>query len=462
MIFECNLPRKIPDYYHPFIRSRLKETVERVYMRTDKLNEAFEISKLSFGTFHHLARDLFQWYSDPEKGNDIEAFDALTPRILTRKIKERKTKKEYPSFVEWPNVTVLYDTAFVTTQDWELLRHFGVGGSDSSVLMGVSHYNSLEGLYLDKIGVPEIFKDPGKQTVFDRGHYMENTVLNNFCTMTGAERIPETRMFQNKRYPWITANLDGIFRMPDGSFAIGEAKTATDVYNVMVEWKNGNIPAKYITQITQYMGTMDDPRLNNCWIICLPVQDTVIGGEYVGSEITGKPRMVKMERDREFEEELFEMETDFWKNYIEQNVKPAPSLNAKLDKEIAKRFIPSPVTNPEAPNKALCYEEFENVLKKLQSAEEETTAAKKKLEQVENTRNSLRLQITTAMEDAQLADFKDDEGNIRFQVKNTLVVKDRVKTKDLKLYFPDVFEKCGYQSSETRFSMREILQRQAS
>lgn len=457
MRFECNLPKEIPEYYHYEIRDRLKETVDRVYMRTEKLNEAMDITKLSFGTFHRLAKEVFDWYSDPEKGNNVELFDQMSPKKLAREVKSRYTKKEFPDFIEFPNTIVLYDTAFVSTKDWELLRHFGIGGSDSSVLMGLSHYNTLEGLYYDKVGFPVVLDDKSKNQVFKRGHFMEDTVIDSFCKMTGATRIPESRMFRSVKYPNTIANPDAILLMPSGELVIGEAKTAVDVYNKMVEWRNGAVPANYVTQTTQYLGVMNDPRLTKCWIICLPVQDQSLGGEYIGSEITSDIRRQEIPRDEAFEEEIMQAEEKFWKTYVEQNVKPEPSMNSELDKTVRLRFVPSPISNPEAPKRVLSFEQYNSLIEKFKKADEALEAANKLQKEAKNTRDSLKNQILEAMEDSQEADVRDASGQVHYVIKNKVSNTDYVKTKDLKLAFPEIFERFGYTTSKMLFSVKPVI-----
>ena len=46
MYFECNIDKKIPQYYHPEIYSKLVSTVALIHERTDKLNAALDACSL--------------------------------------------------------------------------------------------------------------------------------------------------------------------------------------------------------------------------------------------------------------------------------------------------------------------------------------------------------------------------------------------------------------------------------
>ena len=198
MYFECNIDPKIPQFYHPEIYSRLVNTVALIHERTDKLNAALDSCSLKGcmtrgATFAGIAKTVFDY--------STEKFDAMTAKELASVADMLYDGNDAEDRIEWPNAVVLFDTRFVTTRDWEALRHIGIGGSDSSVLMGCSPYQSEEGLWYEKLGYPEYVSEEEKQAVFDRGHFLEDTVIDTFCRLVGARRIPESRMFRHRDYP---------------------------------------------------------------------------------------------------------------------------------------------------------------------------------------------------------------------------------------------------------------------
>lgn len=452
--FEVNLPREIPLYYKPELRQKMKECVERVYARSDKLNAAceklFTTKGLRRATFHALAKKVFDMVS-------AERFDTMTPSELASAAYLLYDGTEYLDRIEWPNATVLYDTAFVSTKDWEALRHFGIGGSDSSVVMGISHYQTKRGIVYEKLGYPELVSDPGKQAIFDRGHYVEQAVIDTFCAKTGAVQIHESRMFASKRHPYSTANLDGVLRMPSGKLAIFEAKSAIDVWAKIVQWKGTNIPANYVTQIHQYMAVMDDDRIDGVYIGMLPVTDHTICDVYIGSEYDPTKYFHHFEeRDRDFEEEILMAEEQLWTDYVMTGILPEESKDAGLDAEVRKRFEPTPLSDPNIPEQKIHLAEVEETFEEMAKAEAQMAELKKQAERWENYRNLLRNAIIGKMNGAQKAVVTDETGEPKFEVKNTLITKKGVDMELLETFHPDVFEEVKKSTTFTKFSYKEV------
>ena len=448
--FECNLPRQIPFYYAPEIHDKLQSCVDLVYERTEKLNRALDIASaanIKPATFHKLAKQIFDLSS--------KRFDELNAEELAKTAIILYDGTEAPDRLEWPNTIALYDTAFVSTKDWEALRHFGIGGSDSSVVMGVSPYQTEEGLWYDKLGYPEKVTDPGKQAIFDRGHFLEPKVIEAFCKMTGAVVIPETRMFASKKHPHSTANLDGVLRMPSGKIVIFEAKSAIDCYAKVEEWFGDNVPANYITQIHQYLGVLDDDRVEGVYIGMLPCTDYTLADIYIGSEYdTGKYFHHFEPRDEIYEEEILCTEEAFWTDYVETGVKPAPSKDSELDRTVAIRYTPTPISEPNTPPIQLDYELNEDLYNRLCSADEQVKLKQKELDSLTNFRDSLRNEFIEQMGGSQEAQLVDSTGTPRFIVKNTLIRKTTADMSLLETYFPDAYEKCKKVSSYTKFTTK--------
>ena len=456
--FECNLPRHIPSYYAPEIYSKLQQCVDAVYKRTALLNAACDRLVAETGmrpsTVHKLAKMVFD--------NSADRFDTMKAKDLCSVISLLYDGREAPEREEWPNTTVLYDTAFVSIKDWEALRHFGIGGSDSSVIMGISPYQTEEGLWYDKSGFPELVKDDGRQAVFDRGHFMEPKVIEAFCKMTGAIAIPESRMFQSKRYPHSTANLDGVLRMPSGKLVIFEAKSATDCYNKIGEWLGDNIPPNYVSQIHQYLGVMNDPRLEGVYIGMMPCTDIVLADTYVGSNFDPNRYFHHFEpRDDMYEDEILAAEDTWWKDYMETGIKPPPSKDSKLDHLVAVRYTPTPLSDPTIKPVDLSYEKYQDLFNRLQSADEHVQTAKKELDSVTNYRDTLREEFIAVMSGSQEARLLDRNNNPLVIVKNTLICKDGVDKDSLKQYFPEAYKKCYKPSIYTKFSTKIVKDRKA-
>lgn len=447
--FECNLPQTVPAYFHPDIYDRLQSTVDRVYARTGLLNSALQKSGLEPNVFHRLASEVFR--ISPVK------FDMLSSDGLSQAVSLLWDGTAAPKREEWPNAIVLYDTAFVTTGEWELLRKFSAGGSDASVLMGLSPYTTDEALWYDKSGYPERITDSVKQAIFDRGHFLEPKVIEVFCRMTGAELVPETRMFRSKTHEHSTANLDAVLRMPSGKLAIFEAKSAIDCWEKISGWLGSNVPAYYSTQTYQYMGVMDDERIEGVYIGMLPCKDTVLAGTYVGSDYDASRYFHQfIARDPAFEAQILAAEDDFWDMYVIPQKKPAPAKDAKLDADARLKYRETPLTTQNVPEVELPFVQWQDQYNHICSANEDISQLKKQIERLENYRDTLRGEFMDAMGGAQEATLVDASGNPMVKVKNSAVSRETVDMDALRTYFPEAYEACKKTSIFTRFSMKDL------
>lgn len=452
--FECNLNPKVPKNFHPHIYQRLVDTIELIHERTDKLNEALEFDCVLKGcktpgpTFAKLAKSIF----------DIShaRFDSMTPAELAEMVDMLYDGNDAPERIEWPNAEVVYDTAFVTIKDWECLRHLGIGGSDSAVIMGISPFQSEEGLFYDKLGYPELVSDASRQVFFDRGHFMEDKVIEKFCELVGATRIPETRMFRSKKYPNSTANIDAVLRMQTGKLAIFEAKSVSR--GTEGGWMGKKIPPYYVTQCHQYIGVLNDPRIEGAYIGAIPVGDVTLDGTYIGSTY-GENEFFHhfIEPDAAVEEEILEAEHQYWETYIVNGVKPAPSLDPTMDKNVAVTYRPSPLSDENIVPPTLSYEDHAEMLERMLHAEQAYSDKSAELKQIEKERDLARLGVTELLEGAQAGVFVDVDGKPIITVKNALQ-KGRVTfdAKKLQQDYPTAYEATKKEGKPfTRFSYKE-------
>ena len=241
----------------------------------------------------------------------------------------------------WPNAIVVVDTAFVTTPEWESIRHIGIGGSDAAVVLGVSPYQTPRGLYHDKVGTPRTIKEETESNwVFDRGHIMEDRVIEAFCNITGAKVVPETRMFASRGNPNCTANIDAIIRFDDGRLYVFEAKTT--IRENWKAWADDKIPPQYVPQMRQYPAVLDDDRILGTYIGCLFTNDSVVGGVYLGSEWQGKEFVARfVERDKLLEKQQLEGEERWFGDYIAVNEVPPVESEKDQELEIIRAFAPN-------------------------------------------------------------------------------------------------------------------------
>lgn len=406
--FECNLPKTAPYWLHPTVISAFNETIQRIYRRMDTLNAALDISGMDGATFAKYARMLF----DNAKNTEGK-FDAFTAEDIAGFVALMNDGSTEEPRMEWPNAMTVVDTAFVTTKEWESIRHFGIGGSDAAVVLGVSHFQSQENLYHSKCGTPESEPEIDKQCVFDRGHIMEPRVIEAFCKLTGAQVIPETRMFASKKYPNCTANIDAIIRFSDGRIYIFEAKTT--IAENWQSWASDKIPAYYVPQMRQYPAVLDDDRILGTYIGCLFTHDMNIKGHYVGSDYDeGKLVCRFIERDKFEENAQLEAEEQWFATYVEKNEAPEGGIPDLRLAEIRRMYGPA---NPEVPPAQWKLEDHQPDIEKYFAYSEEISALTKRIDNLKDARRALSVQMIEKLGTGIEANVDIDAANY-YEIKN--------------------------------------------
>lgn len=338
--FECNLPLDIPSYIDESRVEEMTDLMRSVHARTKKLEEALDISGLDGATFSEYAHTLF--VTNRARFDSMSTDELANYVCLVHEPGYRAKER-----LEWPNATVLCDTAFLDTKEWEAIRHLGIGGSDAAVIQGGSPYRTPFGLYHDKVWTPKAGTgDDGKQAIFDRGHAMEDRVIQAFLDLTGAERVPETRMFQSRRYPSCIADVDAIVRFPDGHIYVFEAKTT--VAENFDAWSGEKIPGHYVPQTRQYPAVLNDDRILGTYIGCLFTYDYTVHGIYVGSD-TDVGRFVcrLVERNGEEEDYGLSLNQKFYEEHIVAKVVPEMTGTPENNKEAIAEIVGT--ANEDAP-----------------------------------------------------------------------------------------------------------------
>lgn len=332
--FEVNLPESLPYLVSTDMVQAYKAAVHSITARTAKLNKALELSGLEPNKFHQLAKVLFDQKS---KDPNTILFDERSAEEIAAFVKLIDDGVPTEPRLEWPNATVLFDTAFTTVKEWESLRHIGIGGSDSAVVMEQSPFRSQRQLYHDKIGTPMPGKSEQNNIVFARGHAVEEKILEAFAKYAGATRIPESRMFASKKFPHSTANIDGIMRMADGKIFVLEAKTTIEENKA--HWLGDKVPRYYMTQVRQYPAVLDDDRVCGTYISAMFVVDYSIKDLFVDATFDGGKLITHLiERNKDAETSLLEEEQAFWSDYIEAGIEP-PSGDPMLEKKLVSEMV---------------------------------------------------------------------------------------------------------------------------
>ena len=216
---------------------------------------------------------------------------------------------------------ILVSTENMPYADWLEYRKQGIGGSDASVVCGISRYKSPVELWMEKTNqLPP--QEAGEAAYW--GTQLEPFVRAEFTKRTGIEVSHKSELLQSEEYPFMLANLDGTCEVSDVGTCIFEAKTAS-AYKAG-EWED-TIPDEYQLQIQHYMAV------------------TGYAGAYIAVLIGGntfKWRFV--ERDEEWISMLIELESAFW-NHVQDCTPPPLDGSDAAAKFLSERFPTSKPTS---------------------------------------------------------------------------------------------------------------------
>ncbi|MBQ8599034.1 MAG: YqaJ viral recombinase family protein [Oscillospiraceae bacterium] len=209
---------------------------------------------------------------------------------------------------------VLASTRNMPYSEWLDWRKKGIGGSDASVVCGISRYKSPVELWLDKT---EQLKSAEAGEAAYWGTLLESVVRSEFSKRTGIEVQLVSQLLQSEEHPFMLANLDGICEHPEYGTCIFEAKTAS-AYKTG-EWDDA-IPDEYQLQIQHYMAV------------------TGYKGAYIAVLIGGNSfRWKFIERDEELISMLIELERNFW-DHVQNNTPPPLDGSDASTRFLAERF----------------------------------------------------------------------------------------------------------------------------
>lgn len=331
--FPDNLPKMAPNYLIPEKRVAFQKHLQLIHHRMDKLNEACTMSSLSPQAFAANAKNLF----------DLSPthFDQLDPYEIANIAGELDDGTSHPDRIWFPNAIPLFDTSFVTNAEWESLRCIGIGGSDAAVIDGTSHFSTQYDLYCTKRGINPAHKVKKPQAIYDRGHILEDKIIEMFCQISGARKLNNTIMWMSKEFPHCTANIDAVLELPNGQLCIFEAKTT--ILDNRFSWINDKIPAYYVGQTRQYPAVLNDDRIIGTHIGCLFTIDYIVNDLYLGSNFTDDHFVSRfIEREPETEREQLQTENQWFEDYVIAGKEPPHDSSAKTEIEALHKYSPTP------------------------------------------------------------------------------------------------------------------------
>lgn len=141
---------------------------------------------------------------------------------------------------------------------WLEHRKKGIGGSEISAVIGANPYMSNTELWELKTGRRE------QEDISDKPCVRYGTFAEEYIRKLFELRNPQCKLcyiennsFQNDKYPFALASLDGWLYDENNRFGIWECKTTEIMNRTMLDkWKDG-IPQNYFCQVLYYMAVLE-------------------------------------------------------------------------------------------------------------------------------------------------------------------------------------------------------------
>lgn len=360
----------------------------------------------------------------------------------------------------------IYDTSAMTNQEWLKARTSGIGGSDVSAIYEVSGWTTKRALYYAKQGL--VKNETGNEFTLDFGHIVEPLLYNWFQKVfeqkykvwlenqLGYEIehlivYTDPMMYEHPLYPFMHADLDGRVRIitTHGEVKDGIFECKTTSYHIGEEkWNDGKVPYEYELQTRHYMSVMN-------------VDFTIIACTWGNNENDYRVRLIK--RDFDAEEELIEMESDFWNNNVLAHNPPplsrehaAQEMDAFNHYSIADRIRDGTLTELGNDDEILVAS-----VDGFLSANEKIKVLKNQIAHLEDEATKNKCQILECLADRLTEDnneflilnAKTREKTI---IKNKVSKTTRIDSDRLKFELPEIAKKYSKTTESTRFSITKL------
>ena len=301
---------------------------------------------------------------------------------------------------------VLADTKDMSKEDWLKYRKKGIGGSDSSAILGANPYSSAFDVYLDKTGDYEEEVDNERMLW---GRILEDIVAKEFTKRTGIKLRKRFAILQHDEYDWMIANVD---RLVVGEDAGAEIKTTNSFYD------EKEVPDYYWTQCQHYMAVTGKAY----WYLIV-----LAGGQKLHS--------YKVKRDDEFiNNKLIPAEKDFWE-MLQKGEMPAVDSSQSCTNALNRMYSNADEEQVELP------EDVYELLKEYDEAVAQEKEAKERKDLIANT-------VKSQMGEHSRAVIFDR------QVTWVPVTSNKFDSKTFKTDHPDLYEKYLKESNYRRFQIK--------
>lgn len=307
----------------------------------------------------------------------------------------------------------------IPREEWLQHRRTGIGGSDSSTIVGLNPYSSLFYLYNDKLG---LLPEKNDTEAMRQGRDLEQYVADRWMERTGKRCKRNNYMWRSTEHPCMLADID---REVVGENAGLECKT-TSVYNHS-DFQNGEIPPTYYVQCMHYMAVMGFDRM---YLAVL-----VLNSGFYDFVI---------ERDEAEISALIPQEEEFWRLVEAQEPPPVDGSDATLD-ALRKLY---PRECPEEYSMPLIGSEYDTELSELQEVQNT-------IRELQKIADGKKASIMAEMGDAPRAETGCFTVSWQSQARTTL------DTKRLKKDHPEIFKQYAKTTEARVFRAKRKKEEQA-
>lgn len=143
-------------------------------------------------------------------------------------------------------------------EDWLKNRGRFIGGSDVACVVGLNPYKTSRELWLEKTkrkAPPDLSNNKAVKYGTEAEPYLRNLFALDYPNLNVFYQ--ENNSWQNDKFPWARASLDGWVKDENGRLGILEIKTCTVKSKAQKDSWTNRIPDNYYCQVLFYMAVVE-------------------------------------------------------------------------------------------------------------------------------------------------------------------------------------------------------------
>ncbi len=223
----------------------------------------------------------------------------------------------------YPFTVILEDTEKIPRRVWLKERKLAVCASDYPAIVGLSGFKTPVDIYEDKVDSEKVSEEVSLETKyrFDIGHALEPVMLETIGREIGAVPIRDKRMVESTLYPYMRADIDGLFLMKQDRVICGTELQKNEM--VLFEAKT--------TSFSKYMEYREQPdpahvAQSKFGMLVRGLKHCIIGYSCGGNNLSTDLTYHLCELTEEDEETIPLVVKDFWEEHVLKQIPPSQAL----------------------------------------------------------------------------------------------------------------------------------------